>query len=71
MSPQLDVFFLVGSLVVEKRADQVGGLKTLCIRTNNREPNKGESQEAFSTLDESSSVFFGDSILDTDWLMKV
>ena len=45
-----------------------GGWKTLCIKS---EPNGAESREGSSTLVESSRVFLGDVILDSNWLTVI
>ena len=46
----------------------VGG--SLCIKIGYTEPSGFERQEGTSTLSESSRVFLGDLILDSDWLTK-
>ena len=57
------------------RAD--GGWKTLCIKIGYSKPKGAESREprtesrdGFSTLAESSRVFLGDELLDSNWLRK-
>ena len=47
-----------------------GGWRSLCIKIGYSEPTRAESREGTSTLAESSRVFFGDEILDSDWLTK-
>ena len=46
------------------------GWKNLCFKIGYSEPRAAESREGSSTLAESSRVFLGDVILDSDWLAK-
>ena len=46
-------------------------LKSSCIKIGYSEPTRAESREGTSTLAESSRVFLGDVILDSDWLPTV
>ena len=48
-----------------------GGLKTLCIKTSYSKPNRAESPEGSLTPAESSRLFLGEAILDSDWLTKI
>ena len=52
------------------RVDQVGGPEDpQCIRIGYSEPTRAQSLEGSSSLAESSRVFFGTVIIDSDWLM--
>ena len=56
-------------LAVRVWADQVGGGgRPYCIKIGYSEHTRAQSGEGSSTLAESSRVFFGTVILDSDWL---
>ena len=65
-----EVLLFSSMLVVKSWVDQVGGLKTLCIKISYSKPNGAEIRIGSSILAEKSRVFLGAVIFDYNWLTE-